>query len=212
LIQKELSKLTGPCPPSEILDKVETFLRQADEIKAFIIENNLRLVISIANKHLASGTGLSDLVSEGNLSLMNAVEKFDYTRGYSFSTYASWAISKDFARQIPAETSRLDRTTFSDISALQQHLRISEGDTEVKEHAERGLEHVVRENLNERERYIVQNHFALEGSGLKKKPKTLQQIGEELGLSKERVRQIELVALQKLRHSLSPEEFGKIIS
>ncbi len=211
LIQKELPKLTGPCPPSEILDRVESFLQQADDIKSFLIEINLRLVISIANKHLASGTNLSDLVSEGNLSLMNAVEKFDYNRGYRFSTYASWAISKDFARQIPAEISRLDRTTFADISALQQHLRISDGESEAsKERAQRGLEHVIRENLNDRERYIVQNHFALEGSGLKKKPKTLQQIGEELGLSKERVRQIELVALQKLRHSLSPEEFEKI--
>ena len=65
----------------------------------------------------------------------------------------------------------------------------------------------MKENLTEREQYIIANRFGLVGSPIRKGTKTLKQIGEELSLSKERIRQIELLALQKLRQSLSPEEF-----
>ena len=75
------------------------------------------------------------------------------------------------------------------------------------ERARQNLTQVIKDNLNEREQYIILHHFGLLGSPVKKKKKTLKQIGEQLGLSKERVRQLELVALQKLRHSLSAEQF-----
>jgi RNA polymerase sigma factor (sigma-70 family) len=190
------------------LEKIENCLAEAEAIKKIIAEANLRLVISIANKHTGGGANLSDLVSVGNFSLVRAVEKFDYTRGFRFATYASWIIAKDYARKIPAETARLGKVTTASLADVQHDLRITKAaDFAAVERARKSLIGVIEDNLDRRERHIILNHFGLLGSSIKKKTKTLKQIGEELDLSKERVRQIELVALQKLRQSLSSEEF-----
>ncbi|UCC22909.1 MAG: sigma-70 family RNA polymerase sigma factor, partial [Planctomycetota bacterium] len=191
------------------LTKVEDCLTKAEAIKKMIIEANLRLVVSIARKHSAGGgSNLPDLISEGNFSLMRAVEKFDYTRGFRFATYASWAIAKDYARRIPAEKARPDKAPTASLQDVQRDLRIAEAaDFAAIERARQSLVQVIRDELDEREQYIILNHFGLVGPPVKKKKKTLQQIGQDLDLTKERVRQLELVALQKLRHSLSIEEF-----
>ncbi|MBN1456342.1 MAG: sigma-70 family RNA polymerase sigma factor [Sedimentisphaerales bacterium] len=195
-----------------LLNRIESCLEQAENIKKIIIEANMRLVVSIASKHIGSNQSLQDLVSEGNFSMMRAVEKFDYTRGYRFSTYASWAIAKNFARKIPAEETRPDRHTASDMSNIQQDMRnIGVADISAIEHAQRSLDHIITNNLTEREQHIIRGHFGLDGSRLKRKGKSMKQIGDELGISKERVRQIELEALQKLRQNLGPEEFDLLI-
>ncbi len=190
------------------LRRIENYLAEAEEIKRRIIEANLRLVVSIARKHTTGGTSLLDLVGEGNISLMRAVEKFDYTRGFRFATFASWTIAKDFARKIPAQTARLDKATTASLASIHRDLKTGEtADFAAIERAHQSLTQVIENNLTEREQYIILNRFGLIGSPIKKETKTLKQIGEELGLSKERVRQLELIALQKLRQSLSSEEF-----
>jgi RNA polymerase primary sigma factor len=189
------------------LDTIENHIKEAQLIKKMIIEANLRFVIAIARKHSRDQTMLMDLISEGIFSLMRAIEKFDYTKGFRFSTYATWVIAKDFARKIPeqiASTAQME-TIRDDID---QNRRIAEAvDSGLIEQARQSLAQVIRDNLDEREQYIILNHFGLTGSRIKREKKTLQQIGEELNLTKERVRQIELVALQKLRQLLSMEEF-----
>lgn len=205
---QERSRIERGWPRSARLNYIEKLLDEADAVKKSIIEANMPLVVSIAGKHLAPGQGMSELVSEGSVALMAAVEKFDYSRGYRFSTYASWAIVKDFARLIPAETKRRDRAGGADFANLPANFRIEQlPDVAAVEQAQRDLRKIIENNLDAREQYVILNHYALDAGVIPKKPKTLKQIGDELDLSKERVRQIELQALQKLRQSLSPEQF-----
>jgi RNA polymerase sigma factor (sigma-70 family) len=204
----ERAKINLGSVSSRQIKIIEQYLGDAQKIQKRIIESNLRLVVSIASKHSAAGSSLAELVSEGNFSLLRAVEKFDYTRGFRFSTYASWAIAKDFARKIPAEVARLDRAGGDEFSNVQKDMRKSGiAGIAAIEKAGKSLEQIMKDNLDEREQYIIKQHFALTGSVLKKKGASLAHIGTELGLSKERVRQLELGALQKLRHLMSPEEF-----
>ena len=196
-----------------MLTKIENYLAQAEEIKRRIIEANLRLVVNIARKHTLSGANLLDLVSEGNISLMRAVEKFDYNRGFRFSTLASWAIAKDYARKTPDQIGRLGKATKASLADIHREMRTEDAaDFDAIERAHQSLAQVIKDNLTKREQYVIMNRFGLVGPPIKKETKTLVQIGDELGLSKERIRQIELLALQKLRQSLSPEEFELLTS
>jgi RNA polymerase primary sigma factor len=193
---------------SSQLEEIEGYLAEAEDIQRTIIDANLRLVVSIARKHTRSGANLPDLISEGNVALMRAIEKFDYSRGFRFATFASWTIAKDFARRPPGRTARRDKETAASLARMRQDVREEEtADLDAIERAHQSLAQVITDELDQREQYVILNRFGPIGQPIKKKTKTLGQIGEELGLSKERVRQIELLALQKLRQSLSPKEF-----
>ncbi len=94
---------------SSVMDEIEQLYEDAVATKNQIIRANLRLVVSIAKRHVGPVDNFFELVSDGNMSLIRAVEKFDFARGNKFSTYASWAIMKNFARTIPDELRRRDR-------------------------------------------------------------------------------------------------------
>ena len=91
------------------MDQIEKQYDEAVATKNQIIRANMRLVVSIAKRHVGPAENFFELVSDGNMSLMRAVEKFDFARGNKFSTYASWAIMKNFARTIPDEHRHRDR-------------------------------------------------------------------------------------------------------
>ena len=185
------------------LKQVESLLLSANLIKNAIIRANLRLVVSIAKKHLGGPQELFELISDGNVSLMRAVEKFDYSRGYRFSTYASWAIMRNFARTVPRERFQMDRFATGteeviDIAgSLQSYDPQELSLPEVRESID-----VMLAKLSPRERTILIDHYGLDNQG---QPQTFDQLGARLGISKERVRQIEARALTKLR-SLSGQK------
>ncbi|MHC4677353.1 MAG: sigma-70 family RNA polymerase sigma factor [Planctomycetota bacterium] len=189
------------------LGEIEGHLAEAEEIKRTIIEANLRLVVSIASKHTGMGTDFSELVSKGNFALINAVEEFDYTKGFRFGRRASLNIAKEYAK-LSGKRTRITRTRAGSLGNIERDLRTRlVRDVASIEKTRRSLVHVIRNELIESEQYVILHRYGLVGSPVRKETKTLQQIGEELGLSKERIRQIELLALQKLRQSLSSEEF-----
>ncbi|MCK5114203.1 MAG: sigma-70 family RNA polymerase sigma factor [Phycisphaerae bacterium] len=177
--------------------RIETLLLQANVLKNQIVRANLRLVVSIAKRHISGPLNLFELVSDGNISLMRAVEKFDYARGFRFSTYASWAIMRNFARSVPKERYHLDRfsTGHDELLDIAAGLRTYEpqegGIAELRDDIEQLLSH-----LSLREQTVLMSHFGLNEKG---ESKTFEQVGKDLGISKERVRQIELKALEKLR-------------
>jgi len=188
---------------AEQLDALKQLLADADEIKNRIIPANLRLVVSIAKRHVSGkAPNFFEIVSDGNLSLLRAVENFDYTRGNKFSTYATWAIVKNYARTIPEHYYRYARYVTGQDELLEaaadyRSEPVSETQTEgVREMLAAGLA-----ELTERERTIVTDHYGLFSRGA---AQTLEQLGRRFGVTKERIRQIEKRALAKLQQALSP--------
>jgi RNA polymerase primary sigma factor len=189
-----------------LLSQLEGYLEEAEEIRKMLVEANLRLVVSIASKHTTGDASFLDLVSKGNFALIQAVEEFDYGTAVRFSRRASLDIAKEYAK-VSGRGTELTRKRAESVATIQRGLRETTADVLAIERARQSLAEVIRDELDEREQYVILHHFGLTGSSIRKNTKTLKQIGDELGLTKERIRQIELQALQKLRQCLSKEQF-----
>lgn len=185
-------------PKVKDLDTLEELIQRAHEVKNFLIRSNLRLVVSIAKRHMTPTASFFEMVSDGNMSLIRAIEKFDYTKGNKFSTYATWAIMKNYARSIPAESTQHDRfrTGTDEVFMASPENRGSQYAEESANARQHEVIMSILKRLDERERNIIVYRYGLERGT---EPETLEQVGSRLGVTKERIRQIESRAMQKIR-------------
>jgi RNA polymerase sigma factor (sigma-70 family) len=205
---EDMKTPTGRIDPHRVrtqeLDDIERLLAEANKIKDLLINCNMRLVVSIAKRHSGQTDNFFELLSDGNMSLMRAVEKFDYSRGNKFSTYASWAIMKNFARSIPEEKTRRERYVTGHEDLFEGSADARSNEHEIVSGQEQKVHQVNRllEYLEPREQQIIRMRHGLDNhsGGM-----TLEEIGQQLGITKERVRQLNVRILTKLQ-SIAKEQ------
>ena len=192
------SQLNPDKPNAKILREAEQLLEEASAVRDRVIRANMRLVISIVKKFVSPQHSFDDLLSDGAMSLMHAVDKFDYSRGFRFSTYAYRAIARNAYRTIMdrhKENSRfepgLDEALF-DVVDERDAGWFSEQTWARLRNQMAGM----LDQLDRREQFIIRSRFAL---GAHRKVRTFQSLADRLGISKERVRQLEQRAVDKLQ-------------
>ena len=202
-----LHKLQDAIDPAKAkvadLMRVEELKDGIRDARDVLINCNQRLVYAQAKQKLALGENIDDLVSDGNLSLMRAVEKFDYGRGNKFSTYATWAIMKNFARSIPDAKTHKQRYMTGHDELFEAKADVRTDEQEVLALADQARARVNRllEHLDARTREVIRMRTGLDGS----EEMTLEQIGQHFGITKERVRQINVRGMKMLREWAAKE-------
>lgn len=192
------SRLNLEKPNADVMDRIERHLGDARRIRDHIIQANLRLVVSIARRFVNEFTTLGELISDGNLSLMRAVDRFDYSRGFRFSTYATHTVQRDFYRLYKNGRRRQAMEVVTDPDVLLGSLQASETTDQKIEDSQTvaWLTHLMSQSVSPREMSIVKMRYGLDSED---GGQTLREVGEELKISKERVRQLQIRALNKVR-------------
>jgi RNA polymerase primary sigma factor len=194
----EASKSELSWERTQKLKEIEELLTQASRIKELLINANMRLVVSIARRHSGQSQTFLELISDGHLSLLRAVEKFDYSRNFKFCTYATRALLTNFARSIPGEMNRRERfvTGHDEVFEVAPDHRSVEHDILASQERARHSVDWLLEYLEPRERAIIRMRAGLDN---RSRGMTLEEIGHEFGITKERVRQLNARAMRKLR-------------
>jgi len=201
-----ISRKPTPVQAAEILK----WYRRSDEIRQQIANTNLALVLAMAKRTRMSEVDFADLVSEGNMALLRAVDKFDAGRGYKFSTYACRAILKAFSRQgMKLSKYRQRFPTDFDPKLERSNFLETKRSTFEKDAAEEVKRIVIqnRAELTDVERTVIEHRFGLESTD-PERPMTLEQVGQIIGVTKERVRQIQNKAMEKIRLTLEANFLG----
>lgn len=191
--------LLNPERPSRArLELVERLVMLAEWHRDRIVEANLRLVFSIVKKFVNPNNTFDDLLSDGIVGLIRAVEKFDYDRGFRFSTYATQVVRRNSYRTVVTNQQERQKVVggLQDLDIEISDEGRSSAISEKRWHELRGHLAEMLTDLDRREKFIIRARFAL---GSHRKVHTLQSLADRLGISKERVRQLERRAMEKLR-------------
>lgn len=194
-------------PAKKKVREMERLLDEAASVREELARANLRLVVSIAGRLSMSRDEFEEFVAEGNGILLYAIDKFDYARGYRFSTYVTHAIQRHLYRFIERRKKQASREIAREHDLMINDVTVDANPDELAENevkmAIAAVIGKIDQTLDERERFIIRGRFGLDGTG---EGKTYSTLGEQLGLSKERVRQLFRRAIEKLGEVAKPFE------